>query len=144
VVIDSSAIIAILLEEPEAVVFAHAIAEDRVRLMSAISALEVNLVMGGRKGPGAIREFDLLLHRTEIEIVTFNGEQFELARAAWLRYGKGRNPAALNLGDCCSYALSRASGEPLLAKGNDFRKTDIRMALQNARPSSPRPRKKPN
>jgi ribonuclease VapC len=144
VVIDSSAIIAILLEEPEAVLFAHAIAQDRVRLMSAVSALEVNLVMGGRKGPGAIREFDLLLHRAQIEIVTFNAEQFELARAAWLRFGKGRNPAALNLGDCCSYALARASGEPLLAKGHDFAKTDIRMVLQNARQSSPKPRKKPN
>ena len=93
-VIDSSAIIAILLEEPEAALFAHASGQGRVRLMSAVSALEVNLVMGGRKGSRPIRDFDLVLHRAEIEIVTFNAERFELARAAWLRYGKGRNPAA--------------------------------------------------
>lgn len=112
--------------------------------MSTVSALEINLVVGGRKGPGAIREFDLLLHRAAIEVVPFTNEQFELARGVWLRFGKGRHSAALNLGDCCSYALARVSGEPLLAKGDDFAKTDIRMVLQNARPSSPKPRKKPN
>jgi len=128
VVIDSSAIVAIMLGEDEGVPFAYAIEQDRVRLMSAVSALEINVVMGHRKGPSAIREFDLLLHRAAIEIVPFNGEQFELARAAWLRYGKGRHAAALNLGDCCSYALAKVSGEPLLAKGNDFVRTDLRMA----------------
>jgi ribonuclease VapC len=92
VVIDSSVIVAILLEEPEATLFAHAIAQDRIRLMSAVSALEVNLVMGGRTGPGAIREFDLALHRSGIELVPFNAEQFELARAAWLRFGKAAIP----------------------------------------------------
>ena len=126
-VIDSSAIVAIMLGEGEATSFAKAIEGDRVRLLSAVSALEVNLVMGHRKGQAAIREFDLLLHRAAIEIVPFTGEQFELARGAWLKYGKGRHAAALNLGDCCTYALARVSGEPLLAKGNDFVKTDIRM-----------------
>jgi ribonuclease VapC len=143
VVIDSSAVVAILLAEPEAVVFAHAIEQDRVRLISTVSALEVNLVMGNRKGPAAVREFDLFLHRSTIEIVPFNGEQFELARGAWLKYGKGRHPAALNLGDCCSYALARVSGDLLLAKGNDFVKTDLRMVLQSARASpSPGTRRK--
>ena len=127
-VIDSSAIIAIMLVETEALRFSQAIEQDRVRLMSSVSALEISLVMGSRKGPAAVREFDLLLHRTAIEIVPFNAEQFELARAAWLKYGKGRHPAGLNLGDCCTYALARVSGEPLLAKGNDFVRTDIRMA----------------
>ena len=128
-VIDSSAIVAIMPGETEAVAFAHAIEQDRVRLMSAVSALEVSLVMGHRKGLAAIREFDLLLHRAALEIVPFNGEQFELARAAWLRYGKSRHAAGLNLGDCCSYALARVSGEALLAKGNDFVQTDLRMAM---------------
>lgn len=128
-VIDSSAIVAIMVGETEAPEFARAIGNDRVRLLSTVSALEVNLVMGSRKGPAAIREFDLLLQRAAIEIVPFNGEQFELGRAAWLKYGKGRHPAGLNLGDCCSYALARVSGEPLLAKGNDFARTDLRMVI---------------
>jgi ribonuclease VapC len=135
-VIDSSAIVAIMLGEIDAVPFAHAIEQDRVRLVSTVSALEINLVMGSRKGPAAIREIDLFLLRAAVEIVAFNGDQFELARAAWLKFGKGRHPAALNLGDCCSYALARMSGEPLLAKGNDFVRTDIRMASVSSGPSS--------
>ena len=133
--IDSSAIVAIMLGEPEAPLFAYAIEQDHIRLLSAVSALEINVVMGNRKGPAAIREFDLLLHRTAIEIVPFTGEQFELARAAWLKYGKGRHSAALNLGDCCAYALARVSGESLLAKGKDFIRTDLRMVLPGERVS---------
>lgn len=139
-VIDSSAIVAIMTGEPEAAGFARAIEEDRVRLLSAVSALEINLVMGSRKGPSAIREFDLALYRASIEIVPFNVEQFEIARSAWFKFGKGRHPAALNLGDCCSYALARVSGEPLLAKGNDFVKTDLRLVARGSSDSPiPRP-----
>jgi ribonuclease VapC len=127
-VIDSSAIVAIMLCEPEADIFAQAIGQDRVRLMSSVSALEISLVMGNRKGSAAIREFDLLVQRASVEIVPFTDDQFALAREAWTKYGKGRHPASLNLGDCCSYALAKVSGEPLLAKGNDFVRTDLTLA----------------
>jgi len=125
VVIDSSALIAILLGEPEAEALARAIARDPVRLISTFSALETGIVIEVRKGEAGGREFDLLLHRARIEIVPMNVEQYEIAREAWRIYGKGRHPAGLNIGDCCSYALAKYSGEPLLFKGEDFSKTDI-------------------
>ncbi len=124
-VIDSSALIAILLGEPEAEALARAIARDPVRLISTFSALETGIVIEVRKGEAGGREFDLLLHRARIEIVPMNVEQYEIAREAWRIYGKGRHPAGLNIGDCCSYALAKYSGEPLLFKGEDFSKTDI-------------------
>ena len=86
------------------------------------------MVLGAKKGPLGIGELDLLLQRASIEQVPFNKEQAEVARRAWLRFGKGRHRAALNFGDCCSYALASVSGEPLLAKGDDFVQTDIRLA----------------
>jgi ribonuclease VapC len=124
-VIDASALIAILQHEPEAEAFANAIQLDPVRLLSSIAALEASVVMESRKGPAGGRDLDLLLHRGHFEIVPFNAEQFELARAAYREFGKGHHPAALNLGDCCTYALARVSGHRLLAKGNDFRQTDL-------------------
>jgi ribonuclease VapC len=124
-VIDSSAVLAILFQEPEAELFASAISDDPMRLMSTVSLLEAAIVMEARKGPAGGRELDLLLHKARIEIVSFNSEQAEIARDAWLCFGKGRHSAALNIGDCCSYALSRSSGEPLLFKGTDFARTDV-------------------
>lgn len=124
-VIDSSALLAILLREPEAQPLAQAIAGDPRRLMSAVSALETAIVIHTRKGPAGVRELDLLLHSAGVKIVSFDSEQVLLARAAYEKYGKGHHPAALNLGDCCSYALALSSGEPLLFKGNDFSQTDI-------------------
>ncbi|MFY9726430.1 MAG: type II toxin-antitoxin system VapC family toxin [Bryobacteraceae bacterium] len=124
-VIDASALIAILQQEAEAEAFANAIQLDPVRLLSSISALEVSVVMESRKGPAGGRDLDLLLHRAQVEIVPFTAEQFELARTAYRKFGKGHHAAALNLGDCCSYALAKVSGQRLLAKGNDFRRTDL-------------------
>ena len=124
-VIDTSAVIAILRGEPDAVAFAEAIQSDQTRLMSAASALEAALVIEAQKGPAGGREFDLLLHKAQVEIVPFTAEQFEVAREAWRRYGKGRHSAGLNFGDCFAYALSITSGERLLFKGDDFAKTDI-------------------
>lgn len=124
-VIDSSALIAILLGEPEASVLAEAISKDSTRLLSALSALETAVVIENRKGPVGGKEFDLLVRQTGIEIVAMNTEQIHLARQAYAEFGKGRHPAGLNLGDCCSYALARYTKEPLLFKGNDFSKTDI-------------------
>ena len=127
-VIDTSALVAILLGEPEAESFAMAIAGDPKRLMSAFSALETAIVIESKKGESGGRELDLLVHQAKIQIVPVTAEQFELARSAWRRYGKGRHPAGLNIGDCCSYALAKCAGEPLLFKGNDFTQTDINAA----------------
>ncbi|MCK5784019.1 MAG: type II toxin-antitoxin system VapC family toxin [Desulfobacterales bacterium] len=124
-VIDTSALIAILIGETDSELIATAIANDSKRIISAISALETGIVIESKKGEPGGRELDLILHRSHIEIVAFDPEQFELARSAWRIYGKGRHPAGLNFGDCCSYALAKYSGEPLLFKGNDFSKTDI-------------------
>ena len=124
-VIDTSALIAILLGEPEAEALAIAIANDPKRLLSAFSALEVGIVIEAKKGEAGGRELDLLLHRAQIEIVAMIPEQCELARFAWRAFGKGHHPAGLNIGDCCSYALAKYSGEPLLFKGDNFTKTDL-------------------
>jgi ribonuclease VapC len=127
-VIDTSALIAILLGEAEAQPFARSIAADPKRMISAFTALEAGIVIEAMKGEAGGRELDLLIHRVGIEIVPLNGEQFEVARAACRTYGKGRHPAGLNIGDCCSYALAKVSGESLLFKGNDFAQTDIAAA----------------
>ena len=102
-VIDSSALLAILLREPEAEQFARAIAGDPKRLVGAVSALETAIVIHSRKGPAGVRELDLLVHTAGLTIVSLDSDQVLLARAAYEKYGKGRHPAALNLGDCCSY-----------------------------------------
>lgn len=127
-VIDTSAVVAILFLEPEAQSFASAIRADQIRLMSAASALETAMVVEARHGPSGGREFDLFLHRAGIDIVPFSADQFELARRAWRLYGKGNHPAALNLGDCFAYALAKNTGEPLLFKGEDFLRTDVARA----------------
>ena len=124
-VIDTSALIAILLGEAEAEVLARAIADDAKRLLSAVSALETFIVVTAKKGEAGSRELDLLLHRSRIETVGLDLAQAGLARKGWLLYGKGRHPAALNLGDCYSYALAKHAGEPLLFVGDDFSRTDV-------------------
>jgi ribonuclease VapC len=124
-VIDTSALLAILLGEPEAEDFSRSIARDPKRLVSALSALEAAIVIHARKGPAGTRELDLLLHSAGVTIVSVDADQVLLARSAYEKFGKGHHPAALNLGDCCSYALSLSSGEPLLFKGNDFLRTDL-------------------
>ncbi|GAB6040779.1 type II toxin-antitoxin system VapC family toxin [Endothiovibrio diazotrophicus] len=124
-VIDTSALIAILLHEPDAAPLARTIAAAPKRLLGALSLLEAGIVIEAKKGEEGARQLDLLIHRAGIEVIAMNDEQAELARIAWRRYGKGRHPARLNLGDCCAYALSRHSGEPLLFKGDDFPHTDV-------------------
>ena len=128
-VIDTSALIAILFGEPEALSFTRVLAGETLKWISSINALETGIVVEARKGEAGGREFDLLMHRAQIEIVAMNADQAELARAAWRKYGKGNHPAGLNIGDCCAYALAKYSGEPLLFKGNDFSRTDIRAAM---------------
>lgn len=86
------------------------------RLISAASVLETAMVLESKRGEDAGREFDLFVLRTNLEVVPVDAEQVEIARLAWRRFGKSRNPAALNFGDCFAYALAKSSGEPLLAK----------------------------
>ena len=117
VVIDTSAVLAILLGEPERGKFLRLLSESETRLLSAANALETAIVVESRRGEAAGREFDLFLHRTKIEIVAVDEEQFSIARFAWRKFGKGHHAAALNFGDCFAYALTKASSEPLLAKG---------------------------
>jgi ribonuclease VapC len=114
-VIDSSVVLAILLGEEDDGLFAFVIDADPTRMMSAVSVLE-SIVVETRKGAAAGRQLDLFLHRGRIDVVPFNVHQLELARDAYRRYGKGYHRAALNIGDCCSYALAAASGEPLLLR----------------------------
>jgi ribonuclease VapC len=124
-VLDSSAIIAILLQEPEAARFATAIADNPPNYLSAASLLETSIVMETRKGEDGARDLDLFIYRAGIEIVAVDAQQAETARIAWRRYGRGKHKAALNYGDCFSYALARAMGAPLLYKGGDFAATDL-------------------
>ena len=128
-VIDTSALIAILQGEPESEALARAIAADSRRLLSAFSAVEVYIVITARKGEAGGRELDLLLHRCQVETVPLNADQAELARKGWLSYGKGRHPAGLNIGDCCSYGLAKYSGEPILFVGDDFQRTDLQTVV---------------
>jgi ribonuclease VapC len=137
-VIDTSALIAILLEESEAETFARAIAADPRRLISVFNWLEAAIVIEAKKGEAGGRELDLLLHRAQIETIAMNPDQAEIARRAWGIYGKGNHPAGLNIGDCCAFALAKYSGEPLLFKGQDFSQTDIPTVLNRDHKALPK------
>ena len=127
-VIDTSAIVAIALDEPEAAAFEERIADDPVRMISAAILLETAMVIETRLGARGGGELDLWLHKAGVEIVAVDSELADSARRAWRRFGKGRHPAGLNFGDCFSYALASLTQEPLLFKGSDFAETDIQAA----------------
>jgi ribonuclease VapC len=124
-VIDTSAIIAVLLNEADAAHIAQAIESSSQRLLSAANLLEASIVIESRKGEAGGRELDLLLYRAAIEIVAVDQDQAETARIAWRHFGKGRHSAGLNYGDCFAYALARTRQLPLLFQGDDFSRTDI-------------------
>lgn len=124
-VIDTSALVAILLDEPERRAFNEKIEADPRRLVSAVTFVETALVIEARVGEAGGRELDLFLHRANVETVPVDADQAEIARRAFRRYGRGRHPAGLNFGDCFAYALVKTTGEPLLFKGDDFGRTDI-------------------
>jgi ribonuclease VapC len=128
-VIDSSAIIAILLAELEAETFASAIALDDVRICSAVSFLEASIVIEKRRGDAGLTRLDLLVAEASIEIAPFSLRDARVARRVYRQFGKGIHPAGLNFGDCASYALALETGEPLLYKGDDFTKTGIASAF---------------
>ena len=136
-IIDSSAIIAVLLDEANAADIARAIEASSQRLLSAANLLEASIVIESRKGEAGGRELDLLIYRAAIEIVAVDQEQAELARIAWRRIGKGRHLAGLNYGDCFAYALARTRQLPLLFQGDDFSRTDIDIVPLLSAPTRP-------
>jgi ribonuclease VapC len=127
-VIDTSALVAILDNEADARRYAEAIAAAPVRLVSAATLLEASIVLVARHGEEALADLDQLLRDAEAEVVPVTEEHARLARRGFLQFGKGRHPARLNYGDCFAYALAKASSEPLLFKGNDFAHTDVEPA----------------
>jgi ribonuclease VapC len=129
VIVDSSAILAILLEEPEGNLLDVAILKRDDPRMSAAGLLEASMILQSRRGADSVRDLDLLIARFKIQIVPFTESQARIARRAFERYRKGRHPAQLNFGDCMSYALAKETGEELLFKGTDFGQTDIAVAL---------------
>jgi ribonuclease VapC len=128
-VVDTSAVMAILKQEPDARSYAEVIETAKVRLISAVSVLKAGILATGRKGDEGARELDAFLRAAELEVVSFDGEQAAIARDAFRRFGKGRYPANLNFGDCAAYALAATRAEPLLFKGSDFSATDLRVSM---------------
>ena len=124
-VVETSAVLAILLEEPEAVEFAQLIEDDPTPLISAVSVAEAGIVLISRHGPDARGDLQDFLDQGGLQVEPVTAEQAELALDAYQRYGKGRHRAGLNFGDCFAYALCQATGQPLLFKGQDFSQTDI-------------------
>ena len=128
-VIDSSAVVAILFGEPDERTYDDAIAAAAIRLISAVTRVELTFVIEGRKGNEGRARLDRFFDLTETEIVPVTPQQALIACGAFRRFGKGRHRANLNIGDCFAYALASATGHPLLFKGNDFTHTDIRPAV---------------
>jgi ribonuclease VapC len=130
-VVDSSALLAILQDEPERRTMIEALESADRRCLSVVNLVEAGIVIETRRGPTAARLLDTLVERAGIEVVGVDIEQGELARRAFARYGKGRHAAGLNFGDCFAYALAQALGESLLFKGDDFSQTDVVAALSS-------------
>lgn len=129
-ILDTSAIVAILHDEPDGPTMQDALVGSDATAVSAATLVELGMVMEGRRGPTEIwTRVEELLHDAEVEIVPFTAEHAALAREGWRRYGKGRHPAGLNLGDCFAYALAKSRNEPLLFKGDDFAQTDVKAAI---------------
>ncbi len=127
-VIDTSAIVAIAFNEPEAETYEQKIVDAPRRFISAATVLELAIVIEARLGEAGAAELDLWLYKAGVEVVAVDAEQIAVARRAWRSYGKGRHPAGLNYGDCFSYALAKTRNEPLLFKGDDFSRTDMQAA----------------
>lgn len=128
-ILDTSALVAILFGEPEAARYAQLIHDADRSLISAANFVELSIVIESQIGPAASRQSEAFFRRAGIGIEPVTVDQAYLARQAFLDFGKGRHPAGLNFGDCFAYALAKATGEPLLFKGEDFEKTDVAAAL---------------
>ena len=125
-IVDTSALLAIFFGEPEAEDFARAIAGAEVSRMSAANLLEAGIVADNQTNPRTGRQLDALVANFQLHIAPVTEEQVRIARQAYVDFGRGNHPAGLNFGDCFAYALAKATGEPLLFKGDDFAQTDIR------------------
>ena len=124
-IIDTSALLAILFDEPDGLMLLRRIAEAPIRLMSSANAVEAWIVADRHANPAKGPALDALLETLGIDIVPVTVQHARLARTAYHTYGKGRHPAGLNFGDCFAYALAKATDLPLLFKGNDFGQTDV-------------------
>ena len=133
-IIDSSALLAVLYREPDAALFEQVIATTVSSRMSVANALEASMVVEGRGGVAAGDELDAFLEAADIELAPVTAEHFVATRRAWRRFGKGNHPAALSFGDCFAYALAEATGEPLLFKGDGLARTDVASAIENESP----------
>jgi ribonuclease VapC len=129
-ILDTSAVMAVLQDEPERREFNEAIEAAPVVRISAPTYVEASLVVEARFGAEGLLAFDRLLELASVQMEAFDSVQAKAARDGFTRYGKGRHPAGLNLGDCFSYALARVVGEPLLFKGDDFSQTDVAVAAR--------------
>ncbi len=127
-IVDTSAVLAVLFGEPDAERYARAIAGASRCRMSVASLLEAAIVLESRSGAAGGHELDVFVERALIELAPVTAEHAQAARRAWRRFGKGNHPAGLNFGDCFAYALAEATREPLLFKGRDFALTDIEAA----------------
>jgi ribonuclease VapC len=125
VIVDTSALVAILYDEPERARFTELIRDADVCRLSAANFVELSMVIGGQFGPEAARRADVFLESAGVVIEPITAEHGRLARQAFLDFGKGRHKAGLNFGDLFAYALAKATGEPLLFKGDDFPRTDV-------------------
>ena len=128
-VVDTSALIAILLREADADMYSRSLHQAPHAVMSAVTRVELSLVIEGRYGEAGRSDLERALRDARIEVVVVTLQQTEIAIEAFRRFGRGRHRAALNIGDCFSYALAKSTGLPLLFKGGDFALTDIRPAL---------------
>ena len=126
-ILDTSAIVAILQDEPESPAFAHAVEDNRPVRVSAANWLEAAILVDGNRSPALSRRFDELLREAAVEVEPVTTQQAEFAREAYRAFGRGSgHPAHLNFGDCFAYALAMERDEPLLFKGKDFAHTDVR------------------
>jgi ribonuclease VapC len=133
-VIDTSALLAVLQDEPERRSFNEAIEAADSAALSVASFVEASIVIEARHGADGLRALDRFIERAGIVVAVVDLEQGKVARDAFSRFGKGRHAAALNFGDCFSYALARVLGEPLLFKGEDFARTDVARVEMPPRP----------
>jgi ribonuclease VapC len=124
-VVDTSAVLAVLFAEEDRELYIKALAGKDRKFMTPLNALEADIVVQARKGEEGHNILERFFYNTEIDVLPFDQTMRKLAFEAWLKFGKGRNPASLNMGDCCAYALSVYLKEPLLYKGNDFSRTDV-------------------
>jgi ribonuclease VapC len=128
-IVDTSAVLAVLFNEDDAASYSRAISESESRRISAANFVEAAIVVEMQTRGRGSQQFDAFMRRASIVIEPVTEEQAQVARQAYADFGKGRHRARLNFGDCFAYALAKVTGEPLLYKGEDFRKTDITPVL---------------